>query len=80
MTDKPTILGIGHNIIGDCEYPHIRSIEADHDKIDKIIYFACDLIGALDHQHYAFSVKLIKLQSKRRLSLLTLYLGKGSCQ
>lgn len=29
MTDKPTILGIGHNIIGDCEYPHIRSIEAD---------------------------------------------------
>lgn len=29
ITDKPILLGTGHNIIGRCEYPHITSYEAD---------------------------------------------------
>lgn len=29
ITDKPVILGMGHNIIGRCDLPHIRSFEAD---------------------------------------------------
>ena len=29
LTDKPILLGTGHNIIGECEYPHVTSIEAD---------------------------------------------------
>lgn len=29
LTDKPILLGTGHNIIGECEYPHITSFEAD---------------------------------------------------
>ncbi len=29
LTDKPILLGTGHNIIGECEYPHIISFEAD---------------------------------------------------
>ncbi|MDE6293106.1 MAG: U32 family peptidase [Clostridiales bacterium] len=29
LTDKPILLGPGHNIIGDCKYPHIASFEAD---------------------------------------------------
>ncbi|MCX4312268.1 MAG: U32 family peptidase [Clostridia bacterium] len=29
ITDKPVLLGIGHNIIGHCDLPHIRSYEAD---------------------------------------------------
>lgn len=30
LTVKPILLGIGHNIIGDCELPHIRSVEVDN--------------------------------------------------
>lgn len=30
LTDKPVLLGTGHNIIGDCELPHIRSFESDN--------------------------------------------------
>lgn len=29
MTDKPILLGTGHNIIGDTDLPHIRSFESD---------------------------------------------------
>lgn len=29
LTDKPILLGVGHNIIGECSYPHVTSIEAD---------------------------------------------------
>lgn len=29
LTDKPVLLGTGHNIIGKCEYPHITSFESD---------------------------------------------------
>ncbi|MDE5563430.1 MAG: U32 family peptidase [Clostridiales bacterium] len=29
LTDKPILLGVGHNIIGECPYPHITSFEAD---------------------------------------------------
>lgn len=29
LTDKPILFGTGHNIIGDCEYPHITSFESD---------------------------------------------------
>lgn len=29
LTDKPILLGTGHNIIGNFEYPHITSFEAD---------------------------------------------------
>lgn len=29
LTDKPILLGTGHNIIGGCEYPHVTSFEAD---------------------------------------------------
>lgn len=29
ITSKPILLGTGHNIIGRCELPHIRSFEAD---------------------------------------------------
>lgn len=29
MTDKPILLGIGHNIVGKCDMPHITSVEAD---------------------------------------------------
>ncbi|MCH5155519.1 MAG: U32 family peptidase [Clostridiales bacterium] len=29
LTDKPILLGIGHNIIGQCEYSHVTSVEAD---------------------------------------------------
>ena len=29
LTNKPILLGTGHNIIGDCEFNHIRSFEAD---------------------------------------------------
>ncbi|MCH5157647.1 MAG: U32 family peptidase [Clostridiales bacterium] len=29
LTNKPILLGTGHNIIGECEYPHITSFEAD---------------------------------------------------
>ncbi|MDE6028955.1 MAG: U32 family peptidase [Clostridiales bacterium] len=30
LTDKPILLGIGHNIIGECHYPHVTSFEADN--------------------------------------------------
>lgn len=33
ITDKPILLGTGHNIIGECDLPHITSFEAD--RIDK---------------------------------------------
>lgn len=29
ITDKPILLGVGHNIVGECELPHITSYEAD---------------------------------------------------
>ncbi|MDE6200923.1 MAG: U32 family peptidase [Clostridiales bacterium] len=29
LTDKPILLGVGHNIIGECQYPHVTSFEAD---------------------------------------------------
>lgn len=29
LTDKPILLGVGHNIIGECPYPHVTSFEAD---------------------------------------------------
>lgn len=29
LTDKPILLGVGHNIIGDCPYSHVTSFEAD---------------------------------------------------
>lgn len=29
LTDKPILLGTGHNIIGECDIPHICSFEAD---------------------------------------------------
>ena len=29
LTDKPVLLGHGHNIIGKCDMPHVRSFEAD---------------------------------------------------
>lgn len=29
LTDKPILLGVGHNIIGECLYPHVTSFEAD---------------------------------------------------
>lgn len=29
ITDKPILLGVGHNIIGELDLPHIRSFEAD---------------------------------------------------
>lgn len=29
LTDKPILLGAGHNIIGECSYPHITSFESD---------------------------------------------------
>ncbi|MCH5154524.1 MAG: U32 family peptidase [Clostridiales bacterium] len=29
LTDKPILLGVGHNIIGHCDYPHVTSVEAD---------------------------------------------------
>lgn len=31
LTDKPILLGYGHNIIGACDLPHIRSFESDLD-------------------------------------------------
>lgn len=38
MTDKPVLLGVGHNIIGKFDKPHIRSFEADVSSDDAWIY------------------------------------------
>ena len=38
LTDKPILLGAGHNIIGKCGLPHIKSFEADSIDGDSFAY------------------------------------------
>ncbi len=38
LTDKPILLGVGHNIIGSSELPHITSYEADKIDYDAFTY------------------------------------------
>lgn len=38
LTDKPILLGTGHNIIGECEIPHICSFESDRFTADGFVY------------------------------------------
>ncbi len=36
VTEKPILLGVGNNIIGECAFPHIRSFEADEIRGDNV--------------------------------------------
>lgn len=38
LTDKPILLGTGHNIIGECAYPHVTSFEADSNNTGGFTY------------------------------------------
>lgn len=53
LTDKPILLGTGHNIIGDTDLPHIRSFEADSlSKSDFIYAFGYAPVMTLCHCPY----------------------------
>lgn len=58
ITDKPILLGVGHNIIGKTDLPHIRSYEADSLSADDFAYvFGYAPVMTLCHCPYGKCVK-----------------------
>ncbi|MCM1367351.1 MAG: U32 family peptidase [Roseburia sp.] len=58
ITDKPILLGVGHNIIGDTDLPHIRSFEADSlSKTDFVYAFGYAPVMTFCHCPYGKCVK-----------------------
>ncbi len=53
LTDKPILLGTGHNIIGESEYPHITSFEADELGNGFVYAFGYAPVMTLCHCPYA---------------------------
>ena len=52
ITDKPILLGVGHNIIGDIHYPHITSFEADSVGNGFVYAFGFAPVMTLNHCPY----------------------------
>lgn len=67
LTDKPILLGVGHNIIGDCRYPHIRSFEADGRGSDNSFTYVYGFAPLMTLCHCPYE-KCIDCDGKARLT------------